>query len=297
MIKHNKNGLQYTVDTIQKLVNKICHVRQISLYHHNFGPRKYTQHQFVALLILYARSNKSLREFTKSLYESKWPIWLNLPDIPCKSSIHNHFQRIGLTIVRLLNRFVVSKQKITTMAIDSTGLDANRASKHYEKRILRDYAPYLKLSILAQNTQPYLIHDYVCGMSRIADVRQAKPLIRRLSRGKIVFADKAYDSNYMMEMCHEKGSMLYCPIRNMTHQRVRGRFRRDLKKNFDKDFYHKGRNPIEMIMFLLKNTGLVIRAKKLKNRIKEVAWKILAFNIARLAMTVWVYLKAIRLWT
>lgn len=297
MTKHNKNGIQYTVEQLQQLVQKICYSKQISLYHHKYGPKFYTQHQFVSLLVLYARSNKSLRRFVQELYESKWPEWLNLREIPCKSSIHNHFQRIGLSIVRSLNKLAVKDEKAITMAIDSTGLDANRASKHYEKRIMREYRPYLKLSILGQSTKPYLIHDFVCGISRIADVRQAKPLIHRLKKGKIVFADKAYDCNYMMEMCHEKGSKLYCPIRGMTHQKVRGRFRKKLKKEFDKDFYHKGRNPIEMMMFLIKSFGMTIRAKKLNNQIKEVAWKLLAFNIHRLAQSYLRLVRLICLWT
>ncbi len=297
MTNTNNIGPQYTVEQLQSLVKKVSFHKQICLYHHKFGPKTYTQHQFVGLLILYAKSNLSLRNFIKYLHESKWPIWLKLREIPCKSSIHNHFQRIGLSIVRMLNRFIVKTQNVITMAIDSTGLDANRASKHYEKRILRDYRPYLKLSILAQNTKPFLIHDYVCGISRIADVRQAKPLVRRLQKDKIVFADKAYDCNYLMEMVDDKGSELYCPIRNMTHQRVKGSFRRKLKKNFDKDYYHKGRNPIEMIMFLLKNTGLVIRAKKLRNQIKEVAWKILAYNIERLSQSLQLLFRVKRLWT
>ena len=297
MTNTNNIGPQYTVEQLQRLVKKISFHKQISMYHHKFGPKLYTQHQFVALLILYAKSNLSLRNFIIYLHESKWPEWLKLREIPCKSSIHSHFNRIGLRIIRMLNHLVTSGMTVVTMAIDSTGLDATRASKHYEKRIFRSYRPYLKLSILAQNTRPYLIHDFVCGMSRIADVKQAKPLIRRLTSGKIIFADKAYDCNYLMEMVDDKNSELYCPIRNMTHQNVRGKFRRKLKKNFDKDYYHKGRNPVEMIMFLLKNTGLTIRSKKLTNQIKETAWKILAYNIQRLSQKIQHLIQLTRLWT
>lgn len=141
-----KTKNQYTIDQLQQLVHKICHFRQISLYHFRYGPKKYTQHQFVALLILFAKSGKSTRKFVENLYESKWPEWLKLKEIPCKSSIHNHFTRIGLTLVRFLNKFALHKRRANRLAVDSTGIDANHASKHYEKRIGRDKRKYLKLT-------------------------------------------------------------------------------------------------------------------------------------------------------
>jgi hypothetical protein len=292
-----KNQIQYTIDQIQQLVHKICHFRQISLYHFRYGPKKYTQHQFVALLILYAKSGMSLRRFIQSLYESKWPEWLKLKEIPCKSSIHNHFTRIGLTLVRVLNKVIIKGQKALRLAIDSTGVDANHASKHYEKRIGRDYKPYLKLSILGQVQEPYLIEDFEASLSRIADVKQAKPLVGRLSKNRIVFADKAYDCEWLMEIAKQRGSEVYCPIKKSSRNRPKGYLRRKIFDKFNKGFYNKGRNPIELMMFLLKYKGLVIRSKKVKNQVKEMAWKILAYNIERTANMFQLLVRVIRLWT
>ena len=292
-----KKQIQYTIDELQQQVHKICHFRQISLYHFRYGPKKYTQHQFVALLILFAKSGKSTRKFVESLYESEWPKWLKLKEIPCKSSIHNHFNRIGLTLIRVLNKFALREKRANRLAIDSTGIDANHASKHYEKRIGRDHRKYLKLSILGQVEKPYLIEDFACELSHISDVRQAKPLIRRIRKNKIVFADKAYDCEWLMKMCEDRGSKLYCPIRKSSRNRPKGWLRRRMFDNFDKKFYNKGRNPIELMMFLLKHQGLVIRSKKVSNQIKEMAWKILAYNIERMAKALQFLLRVIRLWT
>ena len=59
-------------------------------------------------------------------------------------------------------------------------------------------------------------------------------------------------------------------------------------KCFDEEIYHE-RNKVETIMFLLKHNSLVARARKSGNKIKELAWKILSYNIERLA-------KSLRLW-
>lgn len=274
---------QYTVEELQHLVKKVCHNKQISLYANRLGPKIYTEHQFVALNILYARSNLSLRDFVQGLYESKWPEWLNLQEIPSKSSIHRHFNRIGLTIIRMLNKIVTKTKKLVDFAIDSTGLEINQSSKHYEKRINRTRSPFLKLSILAENKQPYLIHDFIAEQKHTHDVLHAKTLCKRFGlKNRKIFADKAYDCEELMELVEENDNFLYCPIRNMNRNRPRGRLRRKIFDSFDKNIYHKGRNPIEMVMFLLKQKGLIIRARKSSNKIKEIAWKILAYNIVRL---------------
>lgn len=200
-------------------------------------------------------------------------------------------------MVRFLNKFALQERRAKRLAVDSTGIDANHSSKHYEKRIGRDHRNYLKLSILGQVEKPYLIEDFACELSHISDVKQAKPLIRRIGKNKIIFADKAYDCNWLMELCEEKRSELYCPIRQSSRNRPKGRLRRKLFDIFDEDFYHEGRNPIELMMFLLKHQGLVIRAKKVHNQIKEMAWKILAYNIERIARGLQLWLRVIRLWT
>ncbi len=292
----NKNQIKYTLDELQLLVKKVCYHKQISKYHFKYGPKIYTQHQFVALLILFAKSNKSLRDFVSYLYESKWPDWLKLKEIPCKSSIHNHFQRIGLPIIRILNFIIVRAKKVLNYAIDSTGIDSSHASKHYEKRIGRTRSPFLKLSILAQSEKPFLVDDFEITDSHTHDVIHAKKLSKRFTlKNKLIFADRAYDCEELMQISKDEGNKLYCPIRDFKVKRPKGRLRRKIAKDFNKNIYHKGRNPVEMIMFLLKKRGLVIRAKKRSNKIKELSWKILSYNIERLSMSLKYWLAKISL--
>lgn len=289
MIKNQNLGFQYTIVELQSLVKKVCHLKQISMYHFRFGPKKYTQHQFVALLILLAKSGKSLRDFVRSLYESKWPEWLKLTDIPSKSSIHRHFERIGLVIIRSLNLSITKTTESIHYAIDSTGIDAYHASKHYEKRIGRTHKPYLKLSIIGQTAEPFIIEDFNITDKHFSDFNHAKPLIKRFRRkNKIIFADKAYDGEEMHGIAFESENFLYCPLRKKC-RKPKGFFRRKMLKCFDEDIYHE-RNKIETIMFLIKHKGIVIRSKKRINKLKELAWKILSYNLQRLARSL------LRLW-
>jgi len=283
MSQNNKIQCQYDVEELQSLVKKVCYQKQISQYHFRFGPKKYTQHQFVALLILFAKSGKSLRDFVQSLYESKWPEWLNLREIPSKSSIHNHFQRIGLKIIRALNLIIVKTKESIHYAIDSTGIDSYHASKHYEKRIGRSCQPYIKLSIIGQTREPFLVEDFNITDKHCNDAKHCKSLIKRFRfKDKIIFADKAYDAENLHKLANSKNNMLYAPIRNFKVKKPKGFFRRKMNEFFDEEIYHE-RNKIETIMFLIKHKGVVIRSKKRINKIKELAWNILRYNIERLA--------------
>jgi len=291
MTKHNNSTIQYTIEQVQQLVKKVCYQKQISQYHFKFGPKIYTQHQFVALLILYSKSGLSLRDFIKYLYESKWPEWLKLKEIPSKSSIHRHFERIGLKIIRALNITIVRMKKTVHYAIDSTGIDASYASKHYEKRIGRTHVPYIKLSLIGQTQEPFLVEDFNITTKHCNDAKHWKPLLKRFNyKNKIIFADKAGDGENLHELVNLKGCMLYAPVRNFKVKKPKGYFRRKLNEIFDEYIYHE-RNKIETIMFLIKHKGLIIRSKKRINKIKELAWKILAYNIQRLANSLffWIY--------
>jgi len=231
---------------------------------------------------LLAKSGKSLRDFVQSLYESKWPEWLNLKDIPSKSSIHRHFERIGLSIIRALNIIIVKTRESVHYAIDSTGIDSYHASKHYEKRIGRTHRPYLKLSLIGQTNEPFLVEDFNITDMHFSDFNHAKPLIKRFKRkNKIIFADKAYDGEEMHGLAFESGNFLYCPLREKC-KKPKGFFRRKMQKCFDEDIYHE-RNKIETVMFLIKYRGIVIRSKKKVNKVKELAWKIISYNLQRLA--------------
>ena len=118
MLSHNQIKSQDTIKKLNSLVKKVCYSKQISLYHFKFGPKKYTQHLGVLLLILHVRSGHSLRKFIDSLYESFWSKWLKLKDIPFKSLLQSHFFRIGLTIFRELNKIVVQSKNIMKNELD-----------------------------------------------------------------------------------------------------------------------------------------------------------------------------------
>ncbi len=56
----------------------------LPMHFNHYGNKEFSNYQRVALIILYQRSKKSLRDFTKELHESLWIKWLDLRKIPKK---------------------------------------------------------------------------------------------------------------------------------------------------------------------------------------------------------------------
>jgi hypothetical protein len=119
------------------------------------------------------------------------------------------------------------------------------------------------------------------GIGLLAQIRK-----KREFGLKFIFVDKAYDSEKLYKINLENNNLLYTDIRIMTTKKPNRFYFRKQKKSFDKSLYNLGRNPVEMIIFLLKNIGFTVRARKIRNKIKQVAWKILGYNIEQLARAI-----------
>jgi hypothetical protein len=66
---------------LHEQILKVCHRIELSLHDNHKGPKIYTNYQRVAILVLYIKSGEGLRNFVKSLYDSRWPIWLGLKEM------------------------------------------------------------------------------------------------------------------------------------------------------------------------------------------------------------------------
>src|SRR6056297_3046551 len=110
---------QYEVK-LHEQVLKLFHASDMKLHDNTLGSRVYTNYQRVALIVLFMRSRKALRTFVSELYESKWPKWLGLREIPGKSTLHDWLKRWDLSWVRRTLATTVTNKKPSIMAIDGT---------------------------------------------------------------------------------------------------------------------------------------------------------------------------------
>ena len=125
---------QYEVK-IHEQILKLCHSIELPLHDYYRGCKLFTNYQRVALVILFIRSRKSLRDFVSELVESKWPRWLGLRELPGKSTLHDWIKKWDVAWLREILNSSVAQQKPSVMAIDATGFDSWQRSRHYEQRV------------------------------------------------------------------------------------------------------------------------------------------------------------------
>ena len=210
---------QYEVGLHQEII-KLCHKLMLPLHYNRKGPKIFTNYQRVALIILYVRSKNSLVEFLTEFVETKWASWLGLREIPGKSTINDWMKLFDLKFIRQLLNEQVSDEKPKVMAIDATGIDSWKRSRHYERRIKQcgfreDHMPYAKADLLI-DTDTLLIHDWVLRLKPRHDVLGAKTILKRLRlKNILILADKGYDSEPLHKLARCFQNYLFAPVRNM----------------------------------------------------------------------------------
>ena len=92
--------------------------------------------------------------------------------------------------------------------------------------------------------------------------------------------DKGYDSEKIHALIREEiKADSIIPLRKRKRKKIKGKYRKQLYLSFDKIKYNK-RNIAETIFSVVKrNFGETLRARKFRNRVKEIKVKLRVYNI------------------
>jgi hypothetical protein len=270
---------QYKTE-LEEQILKVFHSCCFRLHNNYYGNKIYTNYQQMATIILFMRSKKSLRDFTKEFKETRWIKWLGLKEIPSKSSLHRWLKRWNMKKLRKLLNAVIAKEKPKIMAIDATGFDSWQRSRHYEKRIKAEKMPYAKADILIDvNTK--LIHDAILRIKPRHDVLGAESIFKRMKKKKVlILADKGYDSEKLHLIAKRKGNILFAPVRDFKVKKPKGKNRRRCTKG---NFYYFKRNLVESVNFSLKSRFSFLRSKLHFMKKREFMWRVITYNLERLS--------------
>lgn len=262
-------------NNLQEQVQKFFHSQNGKMHNNHFGSKIFTEFHKLMIVILYRRSKQSYRNFISSLYESQWPKWLCLKEIPSKSSVQSWFMQLPKQLLEKLNRYLLRNEIPIVAAIDSTGIDAWQRSRHYEWRIGQPRMPFAKLSIIC-DTSAKFIHDHVIRMAPRHDVIVGEQLFKRQKRNFIVLGDKGYDSEPLHELARANGLELKAPVRVSCKTRPKGRYRRICAKGIEE---YPRRNVVESCIHRLKAVyAPFLRSKLHWMKKKEIALAIFVYN-------------------
>ncbi len=92
--------------------------------------------------------------------------------------------------------------------------------------------------------------------------------------------DKGYDSEEIHVLIREEiKADSIIPLRVRKRKRINGKYRKQLHIEFDKITYNR-RNIVETIISVVKRKfGETLRARKLRNQVKEVKVKLIVYSI------------------
>jgi hypothetical protein len=285
-------------------------VAQVSLpaYAHRYSPKKFTQHQLFAILVLKAHLKSDYRGITAVLQDT--------PEL-CKAielSVVPHYTTIQKASARLLvqrrvkhllatsvQRILRRRKRIKTAAADSTGLEATHASRYYVWRAKQHgkpkksmtYRHYPQLGILSDTSN----HAILWAAPRRGprpDVDRLAELFEHPTPGTTIeqlVADAGYDSESNHRLLREEhGVRSIIPPQqgrpSIAGKLPKGRYRRLMKQRFNRKIYRR-RSQVETVISMLKrNLGSWVRGLTYHSQCREMFLKALTHNIMILLLRV-----------
>jgi hypothetical protein len=245
--------------------------RALPEYAHRYSPKKFTQHQLFACLVLKNFLRTDYRGLAAHLADNPSLVAvLELKQVPHFTTFQKASRRLlrAEPVRRLLKATVRlhlgRKRRVKRAAIDSTGLECTCASGYFVRRRSRVENPwktvvyhhYPKLGVVC-STDDHFIFALHAGRGPRPDVDEFRPLLAEATqvvRLSQLAADAGYDSEGNHEFARdEHGIRTIIPAKHgrPTDKPPTGRYRRLMKRRFDRPAYRR-RSQVETVISMIK---------------------------------------------
>ena len=264
--------------------------RYMQDYSHSKSPKKFTQAQLTACLILRAYLKTTYRGVIDVLDASeKLQECLGLKSLPHYSTLKRFADRSDTTAIvdaMLADIIGTIASDGEEVAIDSTGVEATSTSAYFQARSGRKQRRYVKLSVavLAGTMMPASV---VVSWGPCNDKAVAKPLLEKTKavlQPKTLWADAGYDAEWVHQFCRDDWNVQSWipPAVHRADGKVNGKHRSKMTpRRLKKNGYGK-RWIVESFMSGLKRTtGATLTARSEPALFTEALVRVLAYAIRR----------------
>jgi Transposase DDE domain len=268
-------------------------------YSHRNSPRKFTQHQLFACLVLKIFLKTDYRGVVAHLLDCPSLVeTLGLARVPHYTTLQKAARRLlsSVPAKRLLDATVREqlgrRRRVARAAIDSTGLESSAASAYFVNRRRYvggpwktvTYHRYPKLGLVC-DVETHFILAYHTARGPKLDISEFQPLlVEALTRVQLtrIAADAGYDSEANHRFARE-----HCRIRSMipptrgrpTEKPARGHYRRLMQTRFDLAAY-RDRVQVETVISMLKRRlEAFVRGRSAWSQRRELRLKVLTHNV------------------
>jgi len=271
-------------------------------YAHRFSPKKFTQPQLFACLVLKEFLRLDYRKLAQTLTDcSDLPRAIELKTVPHFTTFQKASQRLLRfgQFHRLLHKTIRYAQvcqglpnRVDLAALDGTGFESHHASHYYVQRRAKggktwqktSYTRYPKAGILC-DTRTHLILAVVPGRGPGPDSKHFRPALdqaRRHAPLKTLAADAGYDSEashtYARHQCGVR-SLIPPRIGRPTSKPPSGYWRRQMASRLKLTRYGQ-RWQVETVNSMLKRLlDSALRARNYWSQFREMLLRALTLNI------------------
>lgn len=276
---------------------------RLAAYAHRCSPKKFTQPQLFACLVLKEFLRLDYRKLSALLQDApELARTIDLEPVPHFTTFHKAARRLlgskradhllSETVKRAVRARLV-KKRVQRAAIDGTGFETRHISAYYVKR--RDRACKAGYQTTTYTRYPYanIVCDcashialaVVTGRGPGPDDPYFRPAlkqtIRRTSVG-MMLADAGFDSEAAHQFARDQCGMrtLIPPTRGRPSKKLpKGRWRRVMARRFDKQKYGQ-RWQVETVNSMIKRLqDSALRARKRWSQHREIVLRVLTHNI------------------
>lgn len=171
---------------------------------------------------------------------------------------------------------------------DASGFEDGHAASYYTYRLHLAHS-YTRLSagsdMASQLVVAVVIQDHTKGHEIRAFPKLLKGMLG-VATPWIFVLDKGYDAEWVHQMIRNHGIDSMIPLRKKSEMigRIKGRYRKQMKRSFDGTLYHH-RNKCETIFSVIKRRfGSEIKSCHDAMKEKELLYRVLAYNCHRMCV-------------
>jgi hypothetical protein len=273
----------------------------LPLYAHRFSPKKFTQPQLFACLVLKTFFKTDYRGVQAQLLDhAPLRAALALPAVPHYTTLQKASRRLlrlpkaRRLFTRTVHRFLRRRRRVRRAALDSTGLDCGYRSTYYVRRRngtqkhwqTVTYSRYAKLEA-AFDCASHLLIGVLVGRGPRVDVDRFVPLLdETLSRVRVgaALADAGYDSEANHRYAREaRGVRSFIPaeIGRPSTKPPAGQYRRRMRQRLDKHYGKYGQRWQAETGFSMfkRRLGSTVNGRSYWSQCRELLLLAITYNI------------------
>ena len=268
-------------------------------YSHRCSPKKFTQHQLFACLVLKNFLKTDYRGVTAQLQDCRsLQDILALTRVPHYTTLQKAARRLLLSASakKLLDATVREqlgrRQRVPLAAIDSTGMECTAASGYFVRRRASVAGPwktvtyhrYPKLGVIC-DVESHFILAFGTHRGPKPDVAEFKSLLdEALSRVRLtsIVADAGYDSesnHCHARQIHHVRTTIPPKHGRPTHKPAKGRHRRLMQVRFNADVYRQRAQVETVISMIKRRQGSHVRGATYHSQCRDLRLMVLTHNV------------------